>query len=233
MTSASTCLEANFACKPLPERLIKQSLADTRALGIEDASGHPMKTSKPVSRSGNEDSGNSTTGSGDRPLRICVVFDEDASARNAEVLIRHVAADYQCDTQSFRFDELDAPAPGVAAARGAAETDIFMLAVRGDRMLPVYVRLWLGLCLGLRDKGREGALVALITNTAGTTDLHPSLVDYLETIAALGGLAFFQRQYGVPHTSSSDSEPTGSTATAPARFERFCFAYPHVDRFAL
>jgi hypothetical protein len=115
----------------------------------------------------------------ERPLRICVVFDEDASARSADVLIRHVASDYECDTQSYSFDALDSPAPGVAAARSAADTDILVLAIRADQILPSHVRMWLGLCLGLRDEGQEGALVALITKTSGTSDLHPSLLEYL------------------------------------------------------
>jgi len=162
-----------------------------------------MKTSSPVSRPRSGDSDNTPTRAGERPLRICVVFDEAASARSAEVLIRHIAADYQCDKQSFRFDELDAPAPGVAAARSAADTDILVLAARGDRMLPVHIRLWLGLCLGLRDEDQEGALVALITKTSGTDDMHSSLAEYLETVAIIGGLAFFRQQHSVPHDFAS------------------------------
>jgi hypothetical protein len=180
-----------------------------------------MNILRPITRSESEDRDKKPTGVGERPLRICVVFDEDASARSADVLIRHVASDYQCDTQSFSFDELDAPVPGVAAARSAADTDILVLAARGDRMLPDNIRLWLGLCLGLRDEDREGALVALITQDRETADLHSSLVEYLETVAIIGGLAFFPRQHHVSLADSSDSAPTGSTATAPGRFELF------------
>jgi hypothetical protein len=142
-----------------------------------------------------------TTRINERPLRICVVFDEDASASSADVLIKHVASDYQCDMQSFHFDDLDAPKPGVAAARSVADTDILVLAARGDRMLPTHIRLWLGLCLGLRDEDQEGALVALITQVADTADLHTSIVDYLETVAIIGGLAFFPRQFVSPRAS--------------------------------
>jgi len=141
-------------------------------------------------------------------MRICVVFDEDASAHSADVLIKHLASDYQCDTQLFRFDELDAPAPGVAAARSAADTDILVLAARGDRMLPAHIRLWLGLCLGLRHENYEGALVALIRQVAGTAKLHSSIVEYLETVAIIGGLAFFPHQHGVAPDFASDSSPS-------------------------
>jgi hypothetical protein len=150
-----------------------------------------MKLLHPDTRHKSENPDKNPTQVSERPLRICVVFDEDASSRSAEVLIRHVTSDYQCDMQSFRFDDLDAPKPGVAAARSAAATDILVLAARGDRMLPDHIRLWLGLCLGLRDEDQEGALVALITQVAEAADLHTSIVEYLATVAIIGGLAFF------------------------------------------
>jgi hypothetical protein len=167
-----------------------------------------MKLLRPGTRPRPENPDNKTTRVSERPLRICVVFDEDASGRSAEILIRHVASDYQCDTQSFRFDELNTPAPGVAAARSAADTDILLLAARGDRMLPTHIRLWLGLCLGLRDKDQEGALVAMITQVAGTAGLHSSIVEYLETVAIIGGLAFFPQQLGVANDFASNPSPS-------------------------
>src|ERR1035438_6702707 len=153
-----------------------------------------MKLLRPGTRPRPENPDKKTTRVSERPLRICVVFDQDASAHSADVLIRHVASDYQYDTQSFRFDELDSPVPGVAAARSAADTDILVLAARGDRTLPAHIQFWLGLCLGLRDKDHEGALVALITRVAGIAGLHSSIVEYLETVAIIGGLRSEERR---------------------------------------
>ena len=127
----------------------------------------------------------------ERPLRICVVFDEEACARGAEVLITQVTPDIPCDKRAFCFDELNAPSRGVAAARTTADTDILVLASRGDRMLPSHIRSWLGLCLSLRDEDHEGALVALITQVAGSEAMRSSILEYLETIAIIGKVAFF------------------------------------------
>jgi hypothetical protein len=132
----------------------------------------------------------------ERPLRICVVFDDDDSAQSAEVLIRHVASDYECDRQSFSFDELDPPAPGVAAARSACNSDILVLAVRDDRPLPCHVKSWLSLCIGLRDEDQEGALVVLIAETAQTSNAGSSLFEFLENVAVIGSMAFFPRLRG-------------------------------------
>jgi hypothetical protein len=151
------------------------------------------------------------------PLRICIVFDEDGSASSAEVLIKHVASDFECETQLFCFDELDPPGPGVAAARRASDTDILVLAVRDDRMLPAHVQSWLSLCLGLRDEDQEGALVVLITKAEGIVDPNSSLLEYLETVAAIGGLAFFPGQRSVPQVFASDYMRPARRRTSPGK----------------
>jgi hypothetical protein len=141
----------------------------------------------------------------ERPLRICVVFDEPGSAGCAKSLVTKVASDYECDMRRYQFDDLDAPNAGIAAAREACDTDILVLAARGDRPLPSHVRLWLGLCLALREEGQEGALVALITNAPCATERDPSIVEYLETVAIIGGVAFFSPKCDALAKSASHS----------------------------
>jgi len=128
------------------------------------------------------------------PIEICVAFDEEASARSADILIKHVVSDLEYDSQTFRFDELDPPGPCVAAARSASAMDLLVIAVRDDRLLPPHVQSWLSLCLGLRDEDAEGVLVLLVSKAAEEPDPDSSLRDYLETVAALSGLAFPQRR---------------------------------------
>jgi hypothetical protein len=135
-----------------------------------------------------------TTG---RPLRICVVFDEDESAFDAEVLIRRAASDYECHRQWFRFDELDRPAPVMPAARSASNADILVLTVRDDQMLPSRVKTWLGLWIGLRDDDQEGALVVLIATAARSSHPGSSLLEYLETLAIIGRMAFIPQRRSI------------------------------------
>jgi len=52
----------------------------------------------------------------------------------------------------------------------------------------------LSLCLGLRDEDAEGALVVLVAKATENARAESSLLDYLETVAAIDGLAFFPRQ---------------------------------------
>jgi len=156
-----------------------------------------MNILRPVTRCGPEGDKKGTRIS-QRPLRICVVFDEEASFRSAEILIRHLASDQHCETQTFGFDELEAPVHGIAAARNAAGTEILVVAIRGNR-IPAHMQFWLGLCLSLRDDDQEGALVALISYATETRVRHGSLIEYLETVAAIGGLAFLP-WWQSPHT---------------------------------
>ena len=160
-------------------------------IGIKVAKVPPMKTPTLRFDPGTDDSQNDRTLMDKRPLRVCVVFDEQESAHSAEVLITHVTPDVLCEKQTFRFDELNAPKRGVAAAQKVADTHILVLAARGDRTLPSHIQLWLGLCLGLRNEGNEGALVALITNVNGCEAMRSSILEYLETSAIIGGVTFF------------------------------------------
>jgi hypothetical protein len=68
------------------------------------------------------------------------------------------------------------------------------VAVRDGHALPGHIELWLGLCLGLRDQGVGGLLLALIRKADEVADPESSLVDYLTTVAAIGGLEFFPRR---------------------------------------
>jgi hypothetical protein len=181
-----------------------------------------MKTSREMMNPGPVNARKTTTGGTEQPLKICVVFDDDVSACGAQVLIRHVVSDYPCDTQSFRFNELDPPATGVPAARNASDTDILVVAVRDDRMLPAHVQSWLGLYMGLRDQDQEGALVVLVVKSEETPDPNSSLFEYLETIAAIGGFAFFPRRRGIVEAFTSDNEKDRESAllTAMMKAER-------------
>jgi hypothetical protein len=144
--------------------------------------------------------------SNQQTLQICVVFDDNTSASSAEVMIRQVASDYEQEVNWFHFDELDGPTHGIAAARRASDADIMVFAVRENRNLPSHVRLWVGLCLGIRDRDNEGALIALIIQSEGASEVDPSLVDYLDTVAVIGGLAFFVT-YALAHIGTSAGAP--------------------------
>jgi hypothetical protein len=163
-------------------------------IGIKAAKAPRMQTLTSPFDSGTENSQNNRTLMDERPLKICVVFDQTASADSAEVLITHVTSDIPFEKQTFRFDELTPPNRNKASARKVADTDILVLAARGDQMLPTHIRFWLGLCLTLRDEDREGALVALITKVDGCEGLHSSILEYLEAIAIIGRVAYFQRE---------------------------------------
>ena len=163
-----------------------------------------MKRSSMVMHSELRHSGNMKTQDFGRKLKICIVFDEESSARNAEVLIRHVTSDFEYDTRLFKFDQLRSPQPRIKIARSTYDADILVLAVRDDQMLPAYVQKWIGICMGLRGENQQGALVALITNVLDTNVPAPELLVYLEAVANIAGLAYFPRQRNFANVIGSE-----------------------------
>ena len=143
----------------------------------------------------------------------------------AEALINHVASGYNCKTQSFSFEQLEAQAPGVAAARRACDADIHVVAVRDDRMLPQHAEFWLGLCISLQKEDKQSALVVLIAKAQEAADSESSLMEYLETVAVIGGLAFFSRRpasgevFGQTDTSSPPGWVLGTDLNARSRLD--------------
>lgn len=125
-------------------------------------------------------------------------------------MIRQVAWDYEYETTLFHFDELNGKTRGVTAARRVSDTDILVLAVRDDRDLPSHVRLWLGLCLGMRNRDNEGALVALIVQTEEANGPDALLVDYLETVAIVGGLTFYVKRRPQKHCNRAQPKFGGA-----------------------
>jgi hypothetical protein len=142
-----------------------------------------------------------------RFLKVCTLYDEDMSALNAEILIKHAALDFECYMQSFAFDELDPPGPGVTAARNASDSDILVVAIRDDRALPEHIQFWLGMCLGLRDEDQVGLLVMLTVKSSETASPDASLLDYLKTVAAIGGMEFTSRHRRLRRLSSPNGAP--------------------------
>lgn len=140
---------------------------------------------------GTADSGNPTVPTTGRPIKISMIFDDGVSARRAQNLIEQVASDFEYNMQSFAFDALDLPGPSVTAARSASGTDILVVAVREDRVLPDHMQFWLGLYLGLRERDQEGLLAVLIVKAVATAVADTSLLYYLRTVAATGGMEFF------------------------------------------
>jgi hypothetical protein len=99
--------------------------------------------------------------------------------------------------QWFDFQKLAVPGRAMAAARSASDTDILILAVGADQMLPPQIRSWLLLYVSIRAQEQEAALVALISE-AETAESTSLLLPYLERIATMGRMAFFpQRRSGI------------------------------------
>lgn len=146
-----------------------------------------------------------------RPLRVFVAFDEDECARNAEVLIHHVAPDELCDIELCRFEQLAALPQGNAVAGSASEADLFIIALRSGGTLAQPVRTWLNRSLTLRDDGEEGVLVVLLSGANAQLGANTELLAYLETLAVLSRVEFFAGYAEAKAASSAKLAPPLAT----------------------
>jgi hypothetical protein len=124
-------------------------------------------------------------------LKVCVVFDTGASARCAKEFIRRV-----CQTEFFdmRLLQLDAHLFSNRrddSARIASDVNLLVVAMQTDYGLPSFAKAWLARWINIRTEELEGALVALVTNGMAPPDSDSDLIAHLETVAAVGRLAFF------------------------------------------
>jgi hypothetical protein len=77
--------------------------------------------------------GNAQTPVNGRQLKIDIVFEEFASAREGEVLIRHVVSDCERETRLFKFEEFHSTKPRVLGARRASDSDLMLLGLLNSR----------------------------------------------------------------------------------------------------
>jgi hypothetical protein len=127
----------------------------------------------------------------DDALKVCILFDNAASARCAKDFLARVARSEPFRTTLVRTSEFLASDDGRWSARTASKVDLMILAVETDRALPAATRSWLSQWVNFRAEDQDGALVALVANKAISPDRSSPLIAYLETFAVVGKLAFF------------------------------------------
>jgi hypothetical protein len=149
------------------------------------------------------------------PLQILVVAEDDAAAHSAEALCLRIAPEGTCALEVGHLEELTSEARFQATAEAAATADLLLFAFSNSCDLPPPVKSWLRCWLSLRDPGRDGALVALMSGghdggQSANVRLH------LETVATIAGVKFFAGRIGPdghfvdwsPLPESSAPQPT-------------------------
>jgi len=147
-----------------------------------------------------------------RALNIVTLFEDVATGKRGkqvyDYLSGHLGAEFEFNHQVWKLDVLSTPSLRELAARDAADADIVIVSVRGDRPLAPEVKSWLDVWIG--QHGTPIALVALFDPEYKHCEVALSIRHYLEDISKNGQMDFF-----------SESEPPLAHAALDLPQRRF------------
>lgn len=159
---------------------------------------------------------NSPTEGDNHPLKVCVVTDNNASARSAMRMIQRVSKATNLRLTLLHLDELASPSNGDSLP--PLDSELFIIATSHGGELPGVARTWIEDWAYLRGEGHDCALVALVTNESSSLDSRSPLVAYLGALAAAHGLAFFHGK--AQGSANFDSPQPLARATASKTMQR-------------
>jgi hypothetical protein len=125
------------------------------------------------------------------PLKVCVVIDNDASARSAVRMIQRVSKTTNFRLTLLHLDQFVSPSNGGSVAPAPLDSELFIVAMSHGGELPGFTKAWIERWAYLRGEDDGCALVAFVTNGSSPLDSRSPLIEYLGAIAAARGLAFF------------------------------------------
>ena len=135
------------------------------------------------------------------PFDLVIAYDDTATRSRAVQLHDHLAQqltdDYDFQCSWWRLEHLHNPHLSEQAADAAADANMVILSVRGDRPLPPAFKAWLPRWLA-RKGSQKSALVVLMSTAGLPTEESRRLQSYLQQVARQARMDFFAHVYPLP-----------------------------------
>jgi len=132
------------------------------------------------------------------PFDLVVAYEDRPTRARALQLYDHLAGqlldDYDFKCAWWKLDHLGEPALREHAVDDAADANMIVLSIHGQKELPHIGRTWIEEWLPRRDN-RKSALVALIAADE-PEGAETGLVSYLQSVARLARMDFFTHAFG-------------------------------------
>jgi hypothetical protein len=125
------------------------------------------------------------------PLKVCVVIDNDASARSAVRMVQRVSKTTHLRLTLLHLHQLVSALSPDGLGSTVLDSELFIVAMSHEGELPDSTKTWIERWACLRREANDCALVAFVTSGSLPLDSRSPLVEYLGAIAAARGLAFF------------------------------------------
>ena len=128
-----------------------------------------------------------------RTLNIITFFEDVATGKRGkqvyDYLASHLGEEFEFNHQVWKLDILSTPSLRDLAAKDAADADIVIVSVRGDREFAPEIKSWLDVWIG--QHATPLALVALFHPEFKDSETAQSLRRYLQQISTIGKMDFF------------------------------------------
>jgi len=132
------------------------------------------------------------------PFDLVVAYADRATRARALQLYDHLAGqlldDYDFKCAWWKFDHLGDPALREHAVDDAADANMIVLSVQGQKDLPALGKAWIEDWLPRRDN-RKSALVALVAADEPEA-ANQGLISYLQSVARVARMDFFTHAFG-------------------------------------
>ena len=146
-------------------------------------------------------------------IKVTIIYEDFASGLRAKNFAERLAEQLGCTChlhESFwRCDLLGCHPIAAEAARASADCDYLIVALRGDRIVPLTVRQWIETQLGSSD-GREMALIVLPDSEQGKQQTVEATRQHFRTVCAVKGVPFYSHAMTVlpdTHRERTTDEP--------------------------
>lgn len=135
------------------------------------------------------------------PFDLVIAYDDAATRSRAVQLYDHLAQqlldDYDFQCSWWRIEHFHNPTLSQQAADAAANANMVILSLRGDRPLPPPFKAWLPTWLDQKG-GQKSALVVLLSAEDQPTEEARRLQSYLQQVARQARMDFFAHAYALP-----------------------------------
>lgn len=150
---------------------------------------------------------------------MTIIYEDFASGLRAKNFAERLAEQLGCAchlSESFwRCDLLGCQSIAAEAARAAADCDYLIVALRGDRIVPLTARQWIESQLD-SAAGREMALIVLPDSEQGKRQVVEATRQHFRTVCVAKGVAFYSHAMtALPDTHREAAAGEPAVLSAP------------------
>ena len=150
-------------------------------------------------------------------INVTIIYEDFASGTRAKHFAERLADGLGChcplSESIWRSELLECPPLAEQASHAAADCDYLIVSLRGDRVLPAATRNWIEAQLGGAAQ-RGAGLIVLSDSFHAKWRVVEATRQYLRTVCAAKGVAFFSHALTTPAEAAAPNLPDEKASAA-------------------